>query len=104
MVNFDRVREPLALFCSHDDSGCIQATGDLNYKRRQDSSLSRSALILPSVVVWSLISSVLAVGVGVLVVWQRRQQRAVSEFSEQIRRLTFESGTAGRIGLEGKPE
>ena len=104
MVNFDRVREPLALFCSHDDLGCIQATGDLNYKRRQDSSLSRFALILPSVVVWSLISGVLAVGVGVLVVWQRRQQRAVSEFSEQIRRLTFESGTAGRIGLEGKPE
>jgi diguanylate cyclase (GGDEF)-like protein/PAS domain S-box-containing protein len=44
------------------------------------------------------------VGISVLVVWNRRQERAVSEFSEQIRRLTFESGTAGRILLEGKSE
>jgi diguanylate cyclase (GGDEF)-like protein/PAS domain S-box-containing protein len=47
---------------------------------------------------------VLAVGFGVLIAWKRRQERAVVEFSEQIRRLTFESGTAGRIVLEGKPE
>ncbi|HWJ34023.1 MAG TPA: EAL domain-containing protein [Steroidobacteraceae bacterium] len=43
-------------------------------------------------------------GVSVLVVWKRRQERAVGEFSEQIRRLTLESGSAGRIGLAGKPE
>ncbi|MGO9993122.1 MAG: diguanylate cyclase [Steroidobacteraceae bacterium] len=49
-------------------------------------------------------SALLAVGVGVLVVWNRRQKRAVSEFSEQVRRITVESGTAGRIGLEGKSE
>ena len=59
---------------------------------------------MSSVSVWVLTSAVLAVGLSVLVIWNRRQRRAVSEFSEQIRRLTFESGTAGRIGLEGKPE
>ena len=61
-------------------------------------------MIASSVFVWVLTSAVLAVGVGVLVVWNRRQKRAVSEFSEQVRRITFESGTAGRIGLEGKSE
>jgi diguanylate cyclase (GGDEF)-like protein/PAS domain S-box-containing protein len=44
------------------------------------------------------------VGISVLVVWNRRQARAVSEFSEQIRRVTFESGITGRVGLEGKSE
>jgi diguanylate cyclase (GGDEF)-like protein/PAS domain S-box-containing protein len=61
-------------------------------------------LILPSVLISFITAALLAVGCGVLVVWKRRQERAVVEFSEQIRRLTFESGTAGRIGLEGKPE
>jgi len=61
-------------------------------------------LILPSALIWFITAAVLAVGCGVLVAWKRRQERAVVEFSEQIRRLTFESGTAGRIGLEGKPE
>jgi diguanylate cyclase (GGDEF)-like protein/PAS domain S-box-containing protein len=61
-------------------------------------------LILPSVVAWFLIAAVLGVGVSVLFVWKRRQERAVTDFSEQIRRLTFESGAAGRIGLVGKPE
>jgi len=61
-------------------------------------------LIVSSVVVWFFTSVVLAVGVSVLVVWKRRQERAVGEFSEQIRRLTLESGSAGRIGLAGKPE
>ena len=61
-------------------------------------------MILPSVVLWLLTPAVLAVGAAVLVNWKHRQERAVSEFSEQIRRLTFEPGTAGRIGLEGKPQ
>jgi diguanylate cyclase (GGDEF)-like protein/PAS domain S-box-containing protein len=61
-------------------------------------------LILPSALIWFITAVVLAVGCGVLVAWKRRQERAVVEFSEQIRRLTFESGTAGRLGLEGKPE
>ncbi|MGO9513796.1 MAG: EAL domain-containing protein [Steroidobacteraceae bacterium] len=42
--------------------------------------------------------------VGVLFVRKRRQERAVSEFSEQVSTLTRTAGTAGRIGLEGKPE
>jgi diguanylate cyclase (GGDEF)-like protein/PAS domain S-box-containing protein len=61
-------------------------------------------LILSSVVALFSISAVLAVGIAVLFVWKRRQERAVTDFSEQIRRLTFESGKAGRIVLEGKPE
>jgi diguanylate cyclase (GGDEF)-like protein/PAS domain S-box-containing protein len=61
-------------------------------------------LILPSVAVWSFISAALTVGIGVLFVWKRRQERAVSDFSEQIRRLTFETGATGRIRLEDKPE
>jgi diguanylate cyclase (GGDEF)-like protein/PAS domain S-box-containing protein len=61
-------------------------------------------LIASSVLVWFLTSAVLAVGVSVLVVWNRRQRRAVSEFSEQIRRITHESGPTGRIGLAGKSE
>jgi diguanylate cyclase (GGDEF)-like protein/PAS domain S-box-containing protein len=44
------------------------------------------------------------VGVSILALWNRRQRRAVSDFSEQIRRLTFESGAAGRVGLKGKSE
>ncbi len=61
-------------------------------------------MILPSLLIWLATAVVLAVGFGVLIAWKRRQERAVVEFSEQIRRLTFESGTAGRIVLEGKPE
>ena len=60
-------------------------------------------MLLP-VSVWILTSVVLAVGIAVVVFWSQRQQRAVSEISEQIRRLTAESGAAGRIGLEGKSE
>ena len=61
-------------------------------------------MILPSLVAWFFIAAVLAVGLGVLYLWKRRQERAVTDFSEEIRRLTFESGTAGRLGLVGKPE
>jgi diguanylate cyclase (GGDEF)-like protein/PAS domain S-box-containing protein len=61
-------------------------------------------LILSSVVAWFSISAALAVGVGVLFLWKRRQERAVTDFSEQIRRLTFEANTTARIGLEGKPQ
>jgi diguanylate cyclase (GGDEF)-like protein/PAS domain S-box-containing protein len=60
-------------------------------------------LLLPSAL-WFFISAALAVGIGVLVIWKRRQERAVNDFSEQIRRLTFAAGTAGRIGLGGNPK
>ena len=61
-------------------------------------------MIFPAVAVWFFVSAALAVGLGVLVVWKRRQERAVNDFSEQIRRLTFEAGTAGRIGLADNPK
>ncbi len=61
-------------------------------------------MILPSVAFWSLCPAVLVVIIGMLVFWKRRQDEAVTEFSEQIRRLTFESGSAGRIVLEGRPQ
>jgi diguanylate cyclase (GGDEF)-like protein/PAS domain S-box-containing protein len=64
-----------------------QPAGNSDFKHRHDSSLSRFALILSSVVAWFVTSAVLAVGVSVLVVWRRRQARTVSEFSEQILRL-----------------
>jgi diguanylate cyclase (GGDEF)-like protein/PAS domain S-box-containing protein len=48
-----------------------------------------------------LTSAILAVGLVVLFVRKRRQERAVNNFSEQVRQLTSEAGAAGRIGLEG---
>ncbi|MGP8164543.1 MAG: EAL domain-containing protein [Steroidobacteraceae bacterium] len=61
-------------------------------------------MISSSIVLWLSTSAVLAVGVGVLFAWKRRQVRAVNEFSQQIWELTREAGAAGRVGLEGKPE
>ena len=52
---------------------------------------------------WFSISATLAVGLIVLYARKRRQERAVNEFSERLLRLTRETGTAGRMGLEGKP-
>jgi diguanylate cyclase (GGDEF)-like protein/PAS domain S-box-containing protein len=75
-----------------------------NIKRLYDSSLSRSALFLPSIVLWFLTSAVLAVGLTVLFLRKRRQDRAVHEFSEQVGQLTREAGAAGRIGFEGSPK
>ena len=61
-------------------------------------------MILPSVVLWFLTSVILAVGVIVLFVRKRRQERAVNQFSEQVSQLTRAAGVTGRIGLEGTPE
>jgi len=60
-------------------------------------------LILSSTVLWSLISVALAAGLAVLYARKRLQERSVRDFSEQILRMTSESGTTGRIGVEGKP-
>jgi len=60
-------------------------------------------LILSSVVLWFATSAVLAVGLIVLFTWKRRQERAVSDFSEQIRRLVHGTGSAGRMRVEGRP-
>jgi diguanylate cyclase (GGDEF)-like protein/PAS domain S-box-containing protein len=61
-------------------------------------------LFLSSIVLWFLTSTALAVGLIVLFVRKRRQDRAVHEFSEQVGQLTREAGAAGRIGLEGGPK
>ncbi|HEY4968884.1 MAG TPA: EAL domain-containing protein [Steroidobacteraceae bacterium] len=58
-------------------------------------------MILSSIVLW-FISATLAVGLAVLYARKRRQERAVSEFSDQILRLT-RNGPAGRIGFQTKP-
>jgi diguanylate cyclase (GGDEF)-like protein/PAS domain S-box-containing protein len=60
-------------------------------------------LILSSIVLWFCVSATLAVGLAVLYARKRRQERAVNEFSDQVLRLTRDSGTAGRIGLQAKP-
>jgi diguanylate cyclase (GGDEF)-like protein/PAS domain S-box-containing protein len=60
-------------------------------------------LILSSIVLWFCISATLAVGLAVLYARKRRQERAVNEFSDQVLRLTRDSGTAGRIGFQAKP-
>jgi diguanylate cyclase (GGDEF)-like protein/PAS domain S-box-containing protein len=61
-------------------------------------------LFLSSTVLWFLTSTVLAVGLIVLYARRRRQERAVNEFSEQVRRLTSDAGPAARILLNGKTE
>jgi len=61
-------------------------------------------LFLSSIVSWFLISAILAVGLLVLFVRKRRQERAVNRFSEQVLQLTSGAGPAGRIGLEGNPK
>jgi diguanylate cyclase (GGDEF)-like protein/PAS domain S-box-containing protein len=43
------------------------------------------------------------VGLIVLFAWKRRQERAVSNFSEQIRQLVQGTDMAGRMRLEGSP-
>jgi diguanylate cyclase (GGDEF)-like protein/PAS domain S-box-containing protein len=59
-----------------------------------------------AVFVWVLTSAVLAVGASVLVLRNRRQLRAVSELSAQLRRIqsTGSTGSTGRIELQGKSE
>ncbi len=59
-------------------------------------------MLLSPVVLWFSTSAVLAVGLGALWAWKRRQERAVSELSRQVAQLTREEGPAGRIGVESK--
>jgi diguanylate cyclase (GGDEF)-like protein/PAS domain S-box-containing protein len=54
------------------------------------------------VFVWVLTSAVLAVGVSVLLLRNRRLRKAMGEFAEQLRRLTHGSGRAGRIKVPVK--
>ena len=95
---------PVRYSLIHDDSRRAQPAGGTKTKRPWNVSLSRSLLISSSVVLWFLTSAILAVGAGVLYVRKRRQERAFTDFSAQVAQLTRESGTAGRITLEGRPE
>jgi len=61
-------------------------------------------LFLSSTVLWISTSAVLAVGLIVLFARRLRQERDVSELSEQVRELTRDAGSAARIGLSGKTE
>jgi diguanylate cyclase (GGDEF)-like protein/PAS domain S-box-containing protein len=60
-------------------------------------------LILSSLALWFLAAAILAVGVVVLFVIKRRQERAVNVFSNQIQSLISEGGATGRIALNGEP-
>src|ERR1700730_17047360 len=95
---------PVRYSSYHDDSRRARPGMGSNIKRRYDSSLLRSALILSPIVLWFLTSAVLAVGLVVLFLRKRRQERAVNEFSEQVRQLTREAGVAGRMGFEAGPK
>jgi diguanylate cyclase (GGDEF)-like protein/PAS domain S-box-containing protein len=58
-------------------------------------------LSLSSIVLWLLTSAALAV--LLLLIWKRRQDRAVDNLSRQVTQLTREDGPPGRLGLEGRP-
>jgi diguanylate cyclase (GGDEF)-like protein/PAS domain S-box-containing protein len=53
---------------------------------------------------WLSTAAALAVGLSLLIVWKRRQERAVSEISAQVWQLTRDSDASGRIELTGHPE
>ena len=57
-------------------------------------------MILSASSLWFLTSSFAAVCVGVLFYWKRRQERAVADFSKQLKALTDADLPAGRIGIE----
>jgi diguanylate cyclase (GGDEF)-like protein/PAS domain S-box-containing protein len=61
-------------------------------------------LLLSPVYLLIFTSALLAVGLAVVVVGKRRQEHAVGEFSDQLRRLSAASSAVARIDLEGKPE
>ena len=61
-------------------------------------------MILSPVVLWCLTSAILAAGLATLLVWKRRQERAVDAFSARVWELTREAGSAARIGFEDGPK
>jgi diguanylate cyclase (GGDEF)-like protein/PAS domain S-box-containing protein len=60
-------------------------------------------LIFSSLALWSVAAVILAVGVAVLFLWKRRQERAVNDFSSQIQYLIDVGGAAGRIAPSAEP-
>ena len=61
-------------------------------------------MIAGSGVIWIATSAILAVCLVVLYAWKRRQERALTEFSQQVWQLTRDAAASGRVRLEGKPE
>ena len=61
-------------------------------------------MILSSVVLWLSTLAVLGVGLGLLLAWKRRQERAVNEFSARVWELTRDTDSAARIGVEDGPK
>jgi diguanylate cyclase (GGDEF)-like protein/PAS domain S-box-containing protein len=61
-------------------------------------------LTLSPVLLLFVTSAVLAVGLAILLAWKQRQERAVSDFSKQLRDLVEGSGAMARMSLEGSPE
>ena len=57
-------------------------------------------MILSASSLWVLTSAIAAVCVGVLLYWKRRQERAVADFSKQLKALTDADLPVGRIGIE----
>ncbi len=60
-------------------------------------------MIFSSLALWLVTAAILAVGILVLLVWKRRQERAVNDFSSQIQYLIDEGGAAGRVAPSTEP-
>jgi diguanylate cyclase (GGDEF)-like protein/PAS domain S-box-containing protein len=60
-------------------------------------------LIFSSVALWLMTAALLTVGIIVLFVWKRRQERAVNDFSRQIQYLIDAGGTTGRLAPGAEP-
>ena len=59
-------------------------------------------MILSSTMPWLITAAVLAVGLLVLLIRRRRQQRAVKDLSNEVWQLAAEDSAPGRIALNGK--
>ena len=60
-------------------------------------------MVFSTLALWLVIAAILAVGIVVLLIWKRRQERAVNDFSSQIQYLIDEGGAAGRIAPGADP-
>ena len=60
-------------------------------------------MVFSTLALWLVVAAILAVGIVVLLVWKRRQERAVNDFSSQIQYLLDEGGAAGRIAPSVEP-
>jgi diguanylate cyclase (GGDEF)-like protein/PAS domain S-box-containing protein len=60
-------------------------------------------LIFSSLALWLVTAAILAVGIAVLFLWKRRQERAVNDFSSQIQYLINAGEAAGRIAPSAEP-